>query len=228
MRRALAAGRAREERAGRALLSRRRVDARASRAAGGRRLIFSRFGTIKSCAIIRDSKTGDSLNYAFVEFEDVASCTQAYFKMDGALVDDRRIKVNKKGHAARLPTRGPAALAAGCCTGLKYWNHIGLSHRGKSQQLNASSKFTLNAGCSRSQNRRAFTLPSKPVYTTVPSVSMSPTSRLDCAAYALKNGSEETTACCAALVPAPMAQWPTPVCAVYVAELPGMPMKSKK
>jgi RNA recognition motif-containing protein len=39
-------------------------------------LIFSRFGTIKECAVVRDYKTGDSLNYAFIEFEDVASCTQ--------------------------------------------------------------------------------------------------------------------------------------------------------
>ena len=39
-------------------------------------LIFSRFGTIKECALVRDYKTGDSLNYAFIEFEDVASCTQ--------------------------------------------------------------------------------------------------------------------------------------------------------
>ena len=54
-------------------------------------IIFSRFGECK-CDIIRDYKTGDSLNYAFIEFEQIDSATQAYFKMDGALVDDRRIK----------------------------------------------------------------------------------------------------------------------------------------
>ena len=32
-------------------------------------LIFSRFGTIMSCHILRDKKTGDSLQYAFVEFD---------------------------------------------------------------------------------------------------------------------------------------------------------------
>ena len=32
-------------------------------------LIFSRFGPIKSCEVIRDWKTGDSLQYAFIEFE---------------------------------------------------------------------------------------------------------------------------------------------------------------
>jgi len=32
-------------------------------------LIFSRFGAIKSCEIIRDWKTGDSLQYSFIEFE---------------------------------------------------------------------------------------------------------------------------------------------------------------
>ena len=32
-------------------------------------LIFSRFGKIKSCEIVKDWKTGDSLQYAFIEFE---------------------------------------------------------------------------------------------------------------------------------------------------------------
>lgn len=32
-------------------------------------LIFSRFGKIMSCHIIRDKKTGDSLQYAFIEFD---------------------------------------------------------------------------------------------------------------------------------------------------------------
>lgn len=32
-------------------------------------LIFSRFGKIMSCHVIRDKKTGDSLQYAFIEFD---------------------------------------------------------------------------------------------------------------------------------------------------------------
>lgn len=32
-------------------------------------LIFSRFGTIMSCQVIRDKQTGDSLQYAFIEFD---------------------------------------------------------------------------------------------------------------------------------------------------------------
>jgi len=67
-------------------------------------LIFSRFGEIMSCEIIKDFKTGDSLQYAFIEamsqcqtnqkqcitsflfddlqFADSDSCEQAYLKMD--------------------------------------------------------------------------------------------------------------------------------------------------
>jgi peptidyl-prolyl cis-trans isomerase-like 4 len=33
-------------------------------------LIFSRFGKILSCEVIRDKKTGDSLQYAFIEFDE--------------------------------------------------------------------------------------------------------------------------------------------------------------
>jgi peptidyl-prolyl cis-trans isomerase-like 4 len=32
-------------------------------------LIFSRFGEIVSCQVIRDKRTGDSLQYAFIEFD---------------------------------------------------------------------------------------------------------------------------------------------------------------
>ena len=37
-------------------------------------LIFSRFGQINACDIIRDWKTGDSLQYAFIEFETEEAC----------------------------------------------------------------------------------------------------------------------------------------------------------
>src|SRR5437588_11298671 len=57
-------------------------------------LIFSRFGTILSCEVIRDKRTGDSLQYAFIEFENQKDCEQAYFKMDGVLIDDHRIHVD--------------------------------------------------------------------------------------------------------------------------------------
>jgi peptidyl-prolyl cis-trans isomerase-like 4 len=57
-------------------------------------LIFSRFGPIKKCEIIRDKRTGDSLQYAFIEFQDIEACEKAYQKMDQVLIDDRRIRVD--------------------------------------------------------------------------------------------------------------------------------------
>lgn len=51
---------------------------------------FTRFGRILSCEIIRDWKTGDSLQYAFIEFENRQACEDALFKMEGCLIDDRR------------------------------------------------------------------------------------------------------------------------------------------
>ncbi|KAG9439462.1 hypothetical protein H6P81_019627 [Aristolochia fimbriata] len=64
--------------------------------------IFSRFGNVLSAEIIRDYKTGDSLCYAFIEFESKESCEQAYFKMDNALIDDRRIHVDFSQSVAKL------------------------------------------------------------------------------------------------------------------------------
>ncbi|KAI3326369.1 cyclophilin-like protein [Xylariaceae sp. AK1471] len=65
-------------------------------------LIFSRFGTILSCEVIRDKKTGDSLQYAFIEFEDKGACEAAYFKMQGVLIDDRRIHVDFSQSVSKL------------------------------------------------------------------------------------------------------------------------------
>lgn len=57
-------------------------------------LIFSRFGKILSCEVIRDKRTGESLQYAFIEFEERKDCEQAYLKMQGVLIDDHRIHVD--------------------------------------------------------------------------------------------------------------------------------------
>lgn len=64
--------------------------------------IFSRFGVVTSAEVIRDHKTGDSLCYAFIEFEDKDACEHAYFKMDNALIDDRRIHVDFSQSVAKL------------------------------------------------------------------------------------------------------------------------------
>lgn len=65
-------------------------------------LIFSRFGKILSCEIIRDKKTGDSLQYAFIEFANKEECERAYFKMQGVLIDDHRIYVDFSQSVSKL------------------------------------------------------------------------------------------------------------------------------
>ncbi|CAJ0751808.1 20520_t:CDS:2, partial [Entrophospora sp. SA101] len=55
-----------------------------------------------SCEIIRDKKTGDSLCYAFIEFEDKDDCENAYFKMNNVLIDDKRIKVDFSQSVSKL------------------------------------------------------------------------------------------------------------------------------
>lgn len=39
-------------------------------------LIFSRFGKILSCEVVRDRRSGDSLQYAFIEFDERESAEQ--------------------------------------------------------------------------------------------------------------------------------------------------------
>eukprot|EP00892_Ulva_mutabilis_P005550 jgi/Ulvmu1/3367/UM156_0024.1 len=56
--------------------------------------LFARFGEVIACDIIRDKKTGDSLNYAFIGFAEKKSAEEAYLKLNNALIDGRRIKVD--------------------------------------------------------------------------------------------------------------------------------------
>ncbi|XP_028579474.2 peptidyl-prolyl cis-trans isomerase-like 4 isoform X1 [Podarcis muralis] len=69
-------------------------------------IIFSRFGPIKSCEVIRDWKTAESLCYAFIEFEKEEDCEKAYFKMDNVLIDDRRIHVDFSQSVAKIKWKG--------------------------------------------------------------------------------------------------------------------------
>ncbi|KAJ2257824.1 Peptidyl-prolyl cis-trans isomerase-like 4 [Coemansia sp. RSA 455] len=64
--------------------------------------IFTRFGKILSCQVIRDSQSGDSLGYAFIEFDQKEACEEAYFKMDNVLIDDRRIHVDFSQSVSKL------------------------------------------------------------------------------------------------------------------------------
>ena len=68
-------------------------------------IIFSRFGRIESCDVVRDWKTGDSLNFAFIAFEEEASCVEAYKKMNNVLIDDSRIRVDFSQSVAKIWSR---------------------------------------------------------------------------------------------------------------------------
>lgn len=73
-------------------------------------IIFSRFGKVVSCEVIRDRKTNDSLQYAFVEFDNEKSCETAYFKMDNVLIDDRRIHVDFSQSVSKYKWKGKGRL----------------------------------------------------------------------------------------------------------------------
>jgi RNA recognition motif-containing protein len=60
--------------------------------------------------VIRDKRTGDSLQYAFIEFENQKDCEQAYFKMQGVLIDDHRIHVDFSQSVRPTPLKSTYSL----------------------------------------------------------------------------------------------------------------------
>merc|ERR1719410_2786080 len=73
-------------------------------------IIFGRFGKVIQCEVIRDRVSGESLQYAFVEFADRSACEQAYFKMDNVLIDDRRIHVDFSQSVSKFRWKGKGRL----------------------------------------------------------------------------------------------------------------------
>ncbi|CEP64369.1 uncharacterized protein LALA0_S11e02520g [Lachancea lanzarotensis] len=65
-------------------------------------IIFHRFGSIETIEIVHDKETGSSLGYGFIEFSHKRSCEMAFSKMDGVLIDDRRIHVDFCQSAKKL------------------------------------------------------------------------------------------------------------------------------
>lgn len=65
-------------------------------------MIFSQFGKIKKCEVIKDFVTGDSLQYAFIEFETSDACEEAYLKMANVIIDNCRIHVDFSQSVSKL------------------------------------------------------------------------------------------------------------------------------
>lgn len=114
---------------------------------GDLELIFSRFGPIKSCEIVRDWKTGDSLQYAFIIFENVKDCEQAYFKMHDCVIDDRRIFVNFSQSVAKLWNKWR--------TGSKMTGQDGIEAKGKGRGKGRGKGGKGGKGCKGSGTEEA-------------------------------------------------------------------------
>ena len=58
------------------------------------RSYFAEYGEVSSAKVITDKLTNRSRGFAFVEMPDEAAAQKAIAELDGAMVDDRAIKVN--------------------------------------------------------------------------------------------------------------------------------------
>lgn len=81
-------------------------------------LIFSRFDQKVRVDVITDQETGQSLQYAFAHFSTKAQASEAYFKMNNALIDDRRIKVDFSQSVSHVWDKYSQRYRGGVRTGL--------------------------------------------------------------------------------------------------------------
>lgn len=56
--------------------------------------MFSEFGSVKSCKLVRCIVTGMSKRYAFIEYEDKASANMAYRRGNKMKLDDATLLVD--------------------------------------------------------------------------------------------------------------------------------------
>ncbi|XP_065366915.1 peptidyl-prolyl cis-trans isomerase sig-7 [Calliphora vicina] len=117
-------------------------------------IIFSRFGKVKGCEVIRDRKSGDSLQYAFVEFEDQKSCEAAYFKMDNVLIDDRRIHVDFSQSVSKVQWRGKGRGIEGDSKGLDFNNLRDKGDKRNDGTRRDYKERNINSGARRDRDTR--------------------------------------------------------------------------
>ena len=77
-----------------------------------------------SCEVIRDWKTKESLQYAFIEFELPEQCEEAYFKMNDVLVDDRRIHVDFSQSVAKEKFKAAGGWKGYFCKSLQRLDYL--------------------------------------------------------------------------------------------------------
>ncbi|KAK7601756.1 hypothetical protein V9T40_009197 [Parthenolecanium corni] len=111
-------------------------------------IIFGRFGKIIGCEVIRDKISGDSLQYAFIEFAEKKSCEEAYFKMDNVLIDDRRIHVDFSQSVSKMRWRGKGR-------GIDYYNEDGKSNKKSSRYPERNNRNDENAETNRRNHYKA-------------------------------------------------------------------------
>ena len=73
---------------------------------------FEQFGPIKSCKVVRDTKTGKPRGYGFIEFEHERDMKTAYKQGDGRKIDGRRVLVDVERGRTVLKWR-PRRLGGG-------------------------------------------------------------------------------------------------------------------
>lgn len=110
-------------------------------------IIFSRFGKIVSAEVIRDRISGDSLQYAFIEFEDKKSCEEAYFKMDNVLIDDRRIHVDFSQSVSKIKWKGKGRWTI--------YDDINDDHSGKNKRNDKVKEKHVRAVSNRGRRSRS-------------------------------------------------------------------------
>ncbi|GAB1294944.1 Peptidyl-prolyl cis-trans isomerase-like 4 [Apodemus speciosus] len=113
-------------------------------------IIFSRFGPIRSCEVIRDWKTGESLCYAFIEFEKYCRSLSESIHTWVSMITDRRKTVRKRSSGWIMSL----SMTGGCM-----WTLASLSQRLHGREkaamvfhlserfLENSEKLTEASGC---------------------------------------------------------------------------------
>ncbi|KAL4711533.1 hypothetical protein ACJJTC_000549 [Scirpophaga incertulas] len=120
-------------------------------------IIFSRFGTIIGCEVIRDKKTGDSLQYAFIEFADKKSCEDAYFKMDNVLIDDRRIHVDFSQSVSKMRWLGKGKGVQNLSDKDTMDNHVNNKKKYASDQRHDNKEYSNHNHLERGSYRHSRT-----------------------------------------------------------------------
>lgn len=108
------------------------------------RTMFDALGTVQSCTLVMDKKTGDSKGFGFVEMPKAGEAKAAIKLLNGKVVGDLKIRVKKAEDRPATPSKRTEEIEAANMEGAKLEEISSVEQGEEIEEFQGKSESSLN------------------------------------------------------------------------------------